>query len=141
MLRVLWDCRFYTIIDVKLGDGDMDTYKYEPMAALLARWEKSRKTNTVSTATTNGEKIAVCSLSGNNAREGSPSSALSIESSRGIEKVRTPFASTGVGKQSNHNCRCEVLFMDDLQISAPQSPAGTGAGLGSGIGNRVGRLN
>ena len=31
------------IIDVKLGDADTDSYKYEPMAALLARWETIKK--------------------------------------------------------------------------------------------------
>ena len=48
---------------------------------------------------------------------------------------------TGVGKQTNHNCRCEVLLTDDQQSSFPQSSAGMGAGLGSGIGNQVGGLN
>ena len=39
MTRGLWDRQVDTIIDVKLGDADADSYKYEPMAALLARWE------------------------------------------------------------------------------------------------------
>ena len=47
----------------------------------------------------------------------------------------------GVGKPSNRNRCCEVLFKNDLQSSTSQSPAGTGAGLGTGIRNRVGRLN
>ena len=39
MVRGLWDCQFYTIIDIKLGDADTYSYKYEPMTAILARWE------------------------------------------------------------------------------------------------------
>ena len=31
------------IIDVKLGDADADSYKYEPMSALLALWETTKK--------------------------------------------------------------------------------------------------
>ena len=39
----LWDCQVDTIIDVKLGDADADSYKYELMAALLAWWETIKK--------------------------------------------------------------------------------------------------
>ena len=38
-----------------------------------------------------------------------------------------------VGKWTHRSCRYEVLLTDDLQRSAPQSPAGTGAGLGPGF--------
>ena len=38
MIQGLWDRKFDAIIDVKLGDADVDSYKYEPMADLLARW-------------------------------------------------------------------------------------------------------
>ena len=31
------------IIDVKLGDADVYTYKYDPMTSLLARWERIKK--------------------------------------------------------------------------------------------------
>ena len=54
MIQGLWDFQVDSIIDVKLGDADADTYKYEPMTSLLARWEISRKTSIVSTVTTNG---------------------------------------------------------------------------------------
>ena len=43
MIRGLWDRQVDAIIDAKLGDADADTYKYEPMASLLARWEKIKK--------------------------------------------------------------------------------------------------
>ena len=43
MVRGLWDRQVDTIIDVKIGDADADSYKYEPMAALLSRWETIKK--------------------------------------------------------------------------------------------------
>ena len=79
--------------------------------------------------------------SGQNAREGIPNSSLSIESIHSREKERTPFASTGVGKGTNRNRRCEVLFTNDTRSSDLHYPAGTGAGMGSTIVNWVGRLN
>ena len=43
MIQGLWDCKFDTSIDVKLGDADADTYKYEPMNIFVCRWEKIKK--------------------------------------------------------------------------------------------------
>ena len=43
MIRGLWDRQVDAIIDVKLGDADGDTYKYNPMTALLAMWENIKK--------------------------------------------------------------------------------------------------
>ena len=43
MIRCLWDRQVKAIIDVKLGDSDTDSYKYEQMSALLARWETIKK--------------------------------------------------------------------------------------------------
>ena len=43
MIRCLWYCQVDDIIDVKLGDSDTDSYKYEPMTRLLARWETIKK--------------------------------------------------------------------------------------------------
>ena len=37
MIQYLWDCQVESIIDLKLIDDDADTYKYEPMTALLVR--------------------------------------------------------------------------------------------------------
>ena len=39
MVQGSWDCQVDAIIDVKLGDAGADSYKYEPMSALLAQWE------------------------------------------------------------------------------------------------------
>ena len=43
MIRVLWDFQVDAIIDVNLGEADTDMYKYEPMIALLTRWENINK--------------------------------------------------------------------------------------------------
>ena len=43
MIRGLWDCQVDTIIDVKLGDADADTYKYEPITELLDSRENTKK--------------------------------------------------------------------------------------------------
>ena len=37
MIRGLWDRQVEAIIDVKLGDADVDSYKYESMAALFTK--------------------------------------------------------------------------------------------------------
>ena len=119
IIQCIWDRQVDAIIDVKLGDADADTYKYEPITSLLTRWEISRKTSTVSTVTTNRKKNPVCSFSGMNAREGNPICGLSILSSHGREKGRTAFTSTGVGKRTHHNHFCEVLLTDDPRSLAP----------------------
>ena len=125
MVRRLWYHQVNAIVYVKLGDAAADSYKCEPMAVLLDRWETIRRFY----------------LSRRNAREGSPGCTLVIESRHGSEKCQTPFASTGVVKRSNRNRGREVLLTNDPQKSTPQAPVGNGSELGSGIGNQVGRLN
>ena len=39
MIQVLWDHQVDAIIYVKLGDADVDSYKYKPTTALLTRCE------------------------------------------------------------------------------------------------------
>ena len=43
MVRGLWDFQVDAIIDVKIGDADADSYKYELMTALLSKWETIKK--------------------------------------------------------------------------------------------------
>ena len=43
MVQGLRDRQVDAIIDVKLGDADADSYKYEPTTALLSRWEMIKK--------------------------------------------------------------------------------------------------
>ena len=43
MIWGLWYRQVEYIIDVKLGDSDTYSYKYEPMAELLAQWDTIKK--------------------------------------------------------------------------------------------------
>ena len=43
MVQNLWDLQVNAIINIKFGDTDTDTYRYEPMTSLLAGWEKIKK--------------------------------------------------------------------------------------------------
>ena len=43
MIRGLWERQTDTIINVKLGDAVAGTYIFQPMAALLDRWDKIKK--------------------------------------------------------------------------------------------------
>ena len=43
MLQGLWDHQVDAIIDVRLGDSDMDVYNYKSIKSLLARWDKIKK--------------------------------------------------------------------------------------------------
>ena len=43
LIRVLWYRQNNAIIDVKLGNTDADTYRFEPMVTLPTWWEKRKK--------------------------------------------------------------------------------------------------
>ena len=43
LIRGLWYRHTNTIIDVKIGNTDTDTYRFEPMLALMDWWEKTKK--------------------------------------------------------------------------------------------------
>ena len=43
LIRGLWDRQTDAIIDVKIGNADADTYRFEAMVMLLDRWDKVRK--------------------------------------------------------------------------------------------------
>ena len=81
MIQGLWDSQVDAIIDVKLGDADADTYKYEQMTSLLARWEKINKDKHGKHCHNQRNFFCLFYFCGRNAREGSPSRALSTESS------------------------------------------------------------
>ena len=38
MILGLWDHQVDAIIDVNIGESDADTYKYDPMTALISKW-------------------------------------------------------------------------------------------------------
>ena len=120
----------------------MDSYKYEPMAEIMSLWETIKKYKHGKYCN-NQQKhcFTACYFSRCNAQEESPSRTCTIEFNRGSKNGRTPFASTGVGKLSNHNRGREILLTYDLWSLTTQSPVGKGAGLGSVIENWVGKLN
>ena len=39
IIQCLWDQQADAIINIKLGDANADSYKYEPMVVILAWWE------------------------------------------------------------------------------------------------------
>ena len=43
MIQCLWFQQVKAILDVKLGDVDMGSYKYEPMAEVMDWWETIKK--------------------------------------------------------------------------------------------------
>ena len=42
-IQGLWDPQANAIIDIKLGDSEVDYYKYEQIVALLNWWERIKK--------------------------------------------------------------------------------------------------
>ena len=80
MIQGLWDYQVDAIIDVKLGDADLDTYKYKIMTSILSRWENTKKDKHGKHCYDQQKHFfAVCFFSGRNARKGIPSHALSTE--------------------------------------------------------------
>ena len=59
MVRGLWDRQVEAIIGVKLGDTDADSYKYDPITVLLARWEIINKDKHGKHCHDQREKIAI----------------------------------------------------------------------------------
>ena len=98
----------------------------------MNQWQRSwiggKQSRRTSTVTTNGNFSTVCYFSGCNDREVIPGRTCAIESNHVREKVKTPFARTGVDKWSNHNRGYNILLTYDPQISFTQSPAGQVAG-------------
>ena len=43
MILGLWDRQVEAVIDVKLSEAEIDSYIFDPMAALLAWWKKTKK--------------------------------------------------------------------------------------------------
>ena len=62
-IRSLRESQMEVIIDVRFGDADAEIWKTEVMDNILARWEKSGRTITDSTATTKRKKFSVGTLS------------------------------------------------------------------------------
>ena len=68
MIRGLWGWQVYAIIDVKSGDYDADSYKYDPMVELLDRWENINKDKHGKHCHNRQKNISVCSFYQSHAR-------------------------------------------------------------------------
>ena len=79
MIQGLWDRKVEAIIDIKLGYADADSYKYEPMAALLARWETIKKDKQNKHCNGQRKHFHRFSFIWWNATEGIPGSTYAIE--------------------------------------------------------------
>ena len=142
IVQGLWYRQTEAITDVKLGDDDVDSYEYDPMAELLSWWIIIN-TDKHGKHSQDQRKYfpTVCFFCRWEVREGSFVRNCAIDSNHVRKNGQTNFSRTGVDKWSNYNHSCKILLTYDSRSSILQSPAGQGAGLGSGIGNRVGRLN
>ena len=141
MIRGLWNRRVDAIIDVKLGDADADTYKYEPTTSLLTRREEIEKDKHAKHRHSRPTEtfFSVYSFSERNATEGSPLVALSHSSrfTAREKRERTPFreiqgARVKTGRDRKSPCRDGP---NSRTIRGPRligPPAGTGAGPGTG---------
>ena len=91
MIRVLWGQQVKSIIDIKIGNADTDSYKYKPVAELLDWWLLSKRTSTVSNLRTNRNIFIVGSFSIWNSRERSPCRTCTIDLSHVREMGKNIF--------------------------------------------------
>ena len=70
LIRGLWENQTDTIINVRFGDADTDTYKYEPMDKLLDHPEKENKDKQSKNCHEQRKKFSDCLLSGCKSLEG-----------------------------------------------------------------------
>ena len=78
MIQGLWYLQVESIIVVKLGKADADSYKYGPMAALLSWWETIKKKKHGNHGNDQQQIFTVFSFSQWNARDGSPGCTRAI---------------------------------------------------------------
>ena len=130
-----------TIVDVRFGDSDLDTYKYEPMDNLLDCWEKENNDK-------NGKQYheqwifpSILLLSVWHSQEGGSSLTLKFESTHGRKTRGTHFTRTEMDQRPDLNHSCKILLLNDPQILPSQYHAGSGAGLVFGIGPWLGKIN
>ena len=43
LIQGLWYRHTDAVINIKIGDADADTYRFEPMVTIVAWWEKIKK--------------------------------------------------------------------------------------------------
>ena len=115
MIRGLWDRQVDAVIDIKIGDADADTYKYEPMTSLLARWGKIKKDKHGKHCHDQREHFSPFFLSVDGML-GRKALAVIYQLSQLMAQKRgeTLFGSMGVGKRMHQKKRWndKVIFQD-----------------------------
>ena len=136
----LWEQHTDVIIDVKIVDVNADSYRYEPMDKLVARWKKQINMNTIRTATNNRKNFSGCYFCWCHARKGGPGHTHSFESTQGSENGWTHFARACIYYWPDHNHGCKVVIKNDPQRFTSQSPVVLGDRLGPSIGPWLGTI-
>ena len=103
MIRGLWDRQAEAIVDIKIGDADTDSYKYETVA-LLAWWETKKHSKHCHNQRKIFPEFSFCQWY---TREGSPGHTCSIEPNCVSENGRTHFSRAEMDKRSKHNLICQ----------------------------------
>ena len=121
MIQGLWYRQVEAIIDVKLGNDDADSYKYEPMAALLAWWKTIKKDKNSKNFNDQRKHFSpfVLSVDGIIGR-GALIVLAQLSQTMAYKKVQTSFAIMWVDKWSNCNRGCKILIMYDPRSSTTQ---------------------
>ena len=132
MIQGLWDRKVEAIINVKLGNSDMDSYKYEPMAALLDRWETIKKDKHGKHCINQRKHFSPFVVSVDRMLGREALAVLAQLSQTMAEKRDEPHsARMGVNKRSNFNRGREILLTYYPRSSTPQSGSLSRRGLGS----------
>ena len=142
MIQRLWDRQVEAIIQVKIGGAHKYYYKYEPIAALLSRWETIKKDKHGNNCNDQRMVFTICYFSQWNARDIIPGRARAIESKNGGEKGWTPFTHRGwingrikIAVAEYYSC-----MIQRARIPRPPRDRDTDWNPESGIRNCVGRL-
>ena len=114
MIQVLWDRHTDSIIDVKLGNADADSYIFEPMVVLLAQWEKINKDKQGKNWHYKQKQIYlfISSVDGMLGREDLFSPGK-FESTHVSKNRLAHFTREKMDKTSDHNCSHEIVFTHD----------------------------
>ena len=120
LIQVLWYLQYNSTINVKIGDTDTYSYRFDPMSVLLAWWDKIKRDKNGNHRNDQRKQFfSVCSFCRWHTREVSPGRNCEFESTHGSENGRTHFSHVGLDKQSDCNCVCKILLTNDPQRSTP----------------------
>ena len=120
MIKALWDRQADAIIDAKIGNTDADSFRYQPMAALLDLWEKIKQDKHGKHFHDKWRFFFFCYFSRCHAMEGRTDLTLKYDSTQGSKNVQTHFVRTGMGKRSNRNNSREIVLTHNPQSLTTQ---------------------